>query len=188
MEVPLRFLSGDVTGAQYRRDAVEDLGRDEGRVPAVRVLDTGEGDDADVVPVGEHLVDVGFVEWPLGAFPGGPVREATVVEFLGEGRDRPFPGGELLERPLHEPPSVRIKSDVRDVAALGPDPDVKVADRGEAGGSAVAGLLRHLVGDVLATRGRLVLVDRGHDSVEKFPGRGLVDVLRGGDEQDAEVT
>ncbi|WP_241839957.1 hypothetical protein [Frankia sp. CcI49] len=188
VEVVLRLLSRDVAGTQNRADAIEDSGRDERGMPAVRVLDTGEGDDADVVLVGEHLVDVGLVERPLWPFPGGPVREAAMGEFLGEGRDRPFPGGELLESPLHEPPPVGVECDVRYVAPVGPDPDVEISDRCEAGGSAVAGLLCHLVGDVLAACGRLVLVDRGHDSVEKLPGRCLVDVLRGGDQQDAEVT
>nr|WP_235497924.1 hypothetical protein [Frankia sp. R43] len=188
VEVVLRLLSRDVAGTQYRTDAIEHGRRDERGMPAVRVLDTGEGDDTDVVLVGEHLVHVGFVERPLRPFSGGPVREAAMGEFLGDGRDRPFPGGELLESPLDKPPPVGVERDIRDVAPFGPDPDVEVADRGEAGGSAVAGLLRHLVGDVLAACGRLILVDRGHDSVEKLPGRGLVDVLRCGDEKDAEVT
>ncbi|MCM3923424.1 hypothetical protein ND748_17370 [Frankia sp. AiPs1] len=110
-----------------------------------------------------------------------------MVEFVGQAVHRPCARGELLEGPLHESPPVIVQDDIGDVPSLAADPDVEVADRGKPGGAPVRGLLPHLVFDVFPAGGRLILVDHGEHAVEEFTGRRLVDVLRGGHENNPEI-
>nr|WP_232291713.1 hypothetical protein [Frankia sp. QA3] len=110
-----------------------------------------------------------------------------MVEFLGQAVHRPRARGELLEGPLHESPPVVVQDDIGDVPSLAADPHVEIADRGESGGAPVRGFLPHLVFDVLPAGGRLILVDHGEHAVKEFTGRRLVDVLRGGHENNPEI-
>nr|WP_248819132.1 hypothetical protein [Frankia sp. AgB32] len=156
-------------------------------MPAARIFDFVEGDNADVVAVRQHLVHMRGLQGTFRAFPAGAVRQAAMVEFTGQAVHRPRTGREPLESPLHKSPPVLVKDHVRDVPPVAADTDVEIADRRETRGSAIRGFLPHLVGNIFPAGSGLILVDHGQHPVEKLTGRCLVNVLRCGHEKNTEV-
>ncbi|MFB8777153.1 hypothetical protein VSS16_31280 [Streptomyces broussonetiae] len=152
---------------------------DEGGVTAL-VPDALELHVAEVVAVHEHLVDVldgDGTSRPLGR---GWDAQAATVEFIPELTHGPGAAGVGLEHPLDERGSIRVNGDRTNLASVDPFADVEVAERGESGSPAHAGLLAHpLLGLHGQVRG-VELGDGRHDAVQQLAGGRVVDVLGGG--------
>nr|WP_263970267.1 hypothetical protein [Gulosibacter chungangensis] len=163
---------------------VEQLPIDERFVPAEVFLALVR-DDADVVRVLEHLVDLRDGDGACRAALGGAGAQASVGELVLDVLQSRLAGGVHLESEPNEGRTLFVDGDSADLAAVDAIDGVDVADGRFAERSALFGLLTHLVGDVGTFLGGAELVERGEDAVHELPDRSLVDRLGGGDEGDA---
>lgn len=163
---------------------VEQLPVDERLVPAGVFL-AFVRDDADVVRVLEHLVDLGDGDRAGGAALGGAGAQSSVGEFVLDVFEGRLACGVHLECEPDEWRTLVVDGDSADLAAVDAVDGVDVPDGCFAERAALLGLLAHLVGDVGSLFGGAELAERGEDAVHELPDRGLVDGLGGGDEGDS---
>nr|WP_264674508.1 hypothetical protein [Thermobifida fusca] len=129
--------------------AVEQLGRDDGRVAAFVFL-AFVGDDALVVRVLKHLVEGVQGDRLLGLALGGASGQTGGRDDLMHLLPGVVASGVQLEGFEHERGTLVVEGDGADFAAVDLLADVEVADFGLGDGAAVLGFLAHLVGDVRA--------------------------------------
>ncbi|MCI1676405.1 MAG: hypothetical protein LKI28_09050 [Ancrocorticia sp.] len=181
-----RIGSGRV-GAQHDLDLLPDLDWND-RIVGTTVGSTLIDDDVLVVRVGEHPVDGGFRD-RLGRAPWGRRRgQPAGDEFLVKLAGGPVPRGEDLEGPTHQPRAFLVDLDGADLAShVVTDADIAVPDRGVRDGATLGSLLGQALDDFGGKVAGVELRNRGHDAVQQHARRGLVDVLRGGDQSDARI-
>ncbi|MDX2973399.1 hypothetical protein PWY36_29775 [Kribbella solani] len=155
---------------------------DEARVASLE-LDPVEPDVADVVPVSQHGVDLGFGDRLGRLLRSGQRRDATGLEVFVEHRLGPVTSGVALEALLDDDGALSVDLDGSDlVTFVVPLADVEVAKGRHTGRAARLCLLEHaftrLVGQILGVE----LCDRAHDAVHQHAAWRLVDVLRRRDE------
>nr|WP_284228897.1 hypothetical protein [Arenivirga flava] len=105
-------------------------------------------DDADVVTVGEHLVDLVDRYRAGGATCCRARSEAALRQLVHDVIEGVVAGGVKLERELDEGGPIRVETDRADLPALARVDHVEVAELGLAERSTAPGLLAHLEGDV----------------------------------------
>ncbi|WP_341210443.1 hypothetical protein [uncultured Microbacterium sp.] len=138
-----------------------------------------------VVPVAEHLVDLG-VRHGTGRPPNRrPSQEAPVGELVGDVLEGHLAAGVEVEGELHERCTLFVDRDGVDLASLDVVGDIEVAQRRPPERPTVHGFLPHLVRHLGAVFRAAVLVERGQESVHELPDRRRVDGLGGGDQCDA---
>ncbi len=171
--------------AQHDLDLLPDLDWND-RFVGSAVGDVLVHDGSLVVRVGEHPVNGGlrdrFGRAPWGRRRGQPAGDEFLVELAGG----PVPRGEDLEGPAHQLGAFLVDLDGADLAAhVVTDADVAVANRCLRDGATLGSLLGQALDDFGGEVAGVELGDRGHDAVQQHARRGLVDVLRGGDQSDA---
>nr|WP_258068363.1 hypothetical protein [Rathayibacter sp. AY1E2] len=154
---------------------------------AAGVLDAFERGDAGVVDVGEHRVDVSDLDGLLDESWGRDGRESATDEFIGQCAHGVLAAGVGVERPAHERRALLVDGNGAVLAAVLDGAGVEIADRCTADGAAVLHLLAHAFDDLVREVAGVKLGDAAHDAVEEDAAGGLIDVLTGGDEPDAEL-
>lgn len=169
-------------GIQDVLDLLPGLGIDQGLMLA-GVLHALEGDDAAVVGMAQQSMQPVLAQG-LGR-PGGRGGQvqAQAGQVLGQTSHRPVAGGVLGEGQAHERAALRIQLNSADLTSLGIlATDIAVAQGRLANGATAAGLLSHALDDLAGQVAGVELGDRAHDAMQQDAARGLVDVLRGGDQ------
>ncbi|WOF24600.1 hypothetical protein N8K70_08095 [Microbacterium betulae] len=183
--VRLGLVPGEVVRAEHGLDLVPHVHGDEGFVRGV-VFESVVDDDALVVGVLQRPMQRGDVDRFRRSLRGRCRREPPRGQLVQERVQRPVAGGVRLERELDQRCPVGVEFDgAQLVAGLGQHTDVAVADRCPADRAAGGRLGAQPLGDFGGEIRGVELGDRGHDAVVQRPGRGVVDVLGGGDERDA---
>nr|WP_254710440.1 hypothetical protein [Streptomyces lunaelactis] len=154
---------------------------DERRMPAF-VPDALVPDEAGVVAIDEHLVDVLVAQRAFRELLRGWDAQSSAVEFGGELTHGPVAGGVGAEHPLDERCALRIDGDCADFASVDAFADIAVAERRMTRRAAGFGLLPHTLLGFGGQVGGVELGDARHDPVQELARGCLVDVLLGGDE------
>nr|WP_228361610.1 hypothetical protein [Microbacterium sp. cx-59] len=164
---PLHFVPGVVVDNRLVRAVVDD---------------TAVHDLPDVVRVAKHAVHLRVAERTPDVFERLAAAEPSFFEEVFELRDAGLPFGVEAESPADVLGPVGIDHDAFHLASVDPGDRVEVAERGDAVGTAALGFLRDPLLRFVREVGRVVLGHAGHDGVLELSGRGVVDVLRDGDE------
>nr|WP_245572650.1 hypothetical protein [Actinokineospora enzanensis] len=150
-------------------------------MPAV-VLDALVADEADVVAIDEHLVDVLVAQRTLRELLGGRDAQSSTVEFVGELAHGPLARGVGAEHPLDERCPLWIDGDRTNLTAVDAFADVPVAEGCVTRRAAGLGLLPQSLLGFAGQVGGVELRDARHDPVQELARGRLVNVLLGGDE------
>nr|WP_258059857.1 hypothetical protein [Rathayibacter sp. AY1A7] len=144
---------------------------------------SGERDEAEIVGVGQNLVEIGIGEGPGGNLRGPPRGEPALSELKRELGQADVGLGVAVEGPGDERSAVSVWANRAAFAAVAVElANVEVPERCPSGCPALLNLLRHSLGDLVSEVARVELCNRRHDAVKKRAGWGLVDALRGGDQ------
>ena len=145
------------------------------------VLHALEGDDALVVGVAQHAMQLG-ARYRLGWFTGRRHgRQPAIVQVRSEPLRRPVTRRVLRKRQPDEWCAFFIQGDRPNFSAvLVSGADVHVAERRLAQRPTIPGFLAHPLDDLIGQVAAVELRDAAHDAVQQHPARRLVDVLTGG--------
>jgi hypothetical protein len=141
-------VTGTVVGCSDGLNALPGGGIDDGLMPA-RVAHAAVDHLAQVVRVGQQLVQAGDRQRLSGTLRRWPGREAPQRQFFQQHGDRPLALGVGVEGPTDQWCPLRVHVDGADVAAkVVGDADVAVAERCDAYGAAGLCLLAEPLGDL----------------------------------------
>ena len=144
------------------------------------VLHPLEGDDALVVGVAQHAMQLG-TRHRLGRLTGRRHgRQPTIVQVRSEPLGRPLSRRILRKRQPDERCPLLIQSDRPDFSpVLVSGTDVHVAEWCLTQRPTIPGFLAHPLHDLIGEIPTVELGDGAHDAVQQHPTRRLVDVLAG---------
>lgn len=182
MVVVQALLLAVAVGIQDVLDLLPGLGIHQGLMLA-GILHALEGDNAAVVGVAQQSMQPVLAQG-LGR-PGGRGRQVQTQagQMLGQTSHRPVTRGVLSEGQAHQRAALGIHLHSADLTSLGVTAThIAVAQRRFANGATTTGFLSHALEHLIGQIPRVELSDGAHDAVQQDTARGLVDVLRGGDQ------
>nr|WP_255304248.1 hypothetical protein [Tsukamurella tyrosinosolvens] len=139
------------------------------RLVAARVLDAAQGDDTDVIAVGQHAVDVAALDRTLRLLGGRAECESAGVQEVGHAAESHVGVGcVLVECPAHVVCAFGVYLDLSGLAAVHDGTGVEVSDRRAAQRSATLDFLLHTLHNFLSEVRRVEFGDSGEDSVDQL--------------------
>nr|WP_258068009.1 hypothetical protein [Rathayibacter sp. AY1B5] len=127
-----------------------------------------ERDEAQVVRVGQDLVEIRVSEGARGHLRSSPSSKPALSEFECELGQADVWLDVSVEGPGDERSAVGVRAHCAALAAVAVElADVQVPERGPTWGPALLYLLRHALGDLVCEIARVELGDRGHDPVKE---------------------